>query len=142
MKKICFIICILLSNICYGQEALEKGQPAPEDGIFLTKEEAAKVLAEKQAAEKICKINLDASLESQKTKCDYEKGLLQNELSYEKKKQKEINNIRDVQDEKLYDRIADSGDDLYWFMGGLVLGSAVVGSAAVGVVVIINQVLP
>ena len=142
MRTICLMTFFLFSYTSYAQVALEKGQPCPEDGIFLTKEQAAKVIAEKQAAEQICKINQDSALEQSKAKCEYEKGLLNNELSYEKSKFTEISKLRDVQDKKLYDRITDSGDNLYWFIGGIAAGATVVSAAAVGIVIFINQVNP
>lgn len=140
MKTLCFIISLLLSSTSLAQVSLAKGQPAPEEGIFLTKEQAAKVIAEKQAVEQICKINQDAALELSKTKCEYQKNLLNNELSYEKSKYLEISKLRDVQDEKLYDRISDSGDNLYWFAGGIVAGAATAAAVSISIVLVINQV--
>ena len=142
MRTLCLMISFLLSSTSLAQVSLEKGQPAPEAGVFLTKEQAAKVIAEKQAAEQICKINLEAAVEQSKAKCEYEKGLLKNELSYEKKKFTEISKLRDVQDQKLYDRIDDSGDNLYWFIGGIAAGATFTAAASVGIVVLINQVNP
>ena len=142
MRILCLMTFFLLSSTSYAQVSLEKGQPAPETGIFLTKEQAAKVIAEKQAAEQICKINQDAAVEQSKAKCEFEKGLLNNELFYEKSKFTEISKLRDVQDEKLYSRISDSGDNLYWFIGGIAAGATVAAAASVGIVVFINQVNP
>ena len=48
---------MLFTNASFAQVPIEKGQPAPETGVFLTKEQVAKILAEKQAAIEICKIN-------------------------------------------------------------------------------------
>ena len=47
MRILCLMTFFLLSSTSYAQVSLEKGQPAPEAGIFLTKEQAAKVIAEK-----------------------------------------------------------------------------------------------
>lgn len=140
MKILCFIISLLFCSTSLAQVSLAKGQPAPEEGIFLTKEQAAKVIAEKQAAEQICKINQDAAAAQSKAKCEYEKGLLKNELSYEKTKFTEISKLRDVQDEKLYERISDSGDNLYWFAGGIVAGAATAAAVSISIVLVINQV--
>jgi hypothetical protein len=142
MRTLCLTIFFLFSCTSYAQVSLEKGQVAPEAGIFLTKEQAAKVIAEKQAAEQICKINLDSAVEQLKARCEYEKGLLNNELFYEKSKFTEISKLRDVQDEKLYDRISDSGDNLYWFAGGIVAGAATAAAVSISIVLVINQVNP
>lgn len=140
MRILCFIISLLFCSTSLAQVSLEKGQPAPEAGIFLTKEQAAKVIAEKQAAEQICKINQEAAVEQSKAKCEFEKGLLKNELSYEKSKFTEISKLRDVQDEELYQRISDSGDNLYWFAGGIVAGAATAAAVSISIVLVINQV--
>lgn len=142
MKIIYFLILSLFSNGLLAQVALEKGQPAPETGIFLTKEQAAKILADKQAAEQICKIEKEAAVAIEKNRCEYDKNVLKNELSYEKTKFEEINRLRDVQEKRLYETVSDSGDNLYWFVGGIAIGATISATAAVGIVVFINQVNP
>jgi hypothetical protein len=142
MRKICLLTCLFLSNTSYAQTAVAAGQPSPADGIFLTKKEAAKVIAEKKAAEEICKITIEENTQVLKTKCDYDKSILQNEVDYEKNKFIEISKLRDVQDKDLQQRIADSGDNLYYFLGGLAVGTVVVGAITVGAFVYVNQVYP
>jgi hypothetical protein len=142
MKTLLFIATLLLSTSVLAQTAVPKGQPVPEEGIFLTKEQAAKIIAEKQAIEQTCKINQEAALEQSKIKCEYEKGLLKNELDYEKSKYNEINKIRDVQEEKLYDAVSDSSSNIYWFIGGVAVGAVTTAAASVGIVILINQVIP
>jgi hypothetical protein len=142
MRNLCLTILFLLSSTSLAQVPVEKDQPVPEAGIFLTKEQAAKVIVEKQAAEQICRINQDAAVEQSKAKCEYEVGLLKNELSFEKSKFTEINKLRDVQETRLFEAVSDSGDTLYWFVGGVVTGAAVTAVATVGVIVMINQVSP
>lgn len=84
MRILCFMTSLLLCSTSLAQVSLAKDQPAPEDGVFLTKEQAAKVIAEKQAADQTCKIQQESSYTQIKIKCEYEKNLLRNELSYEK----------------------------------------------------------
>lgn len=140
MRNICFLILCLFSNGSLAQVALEKGQPAPETGVFLTKEEAAKVIAEKQVAEEICRINQGAAVSLEKNKCEYENNLLKNQLSYEKSKYDEISKLRDVQEDRLYETISDSGSNLYWFAGGVVAGAATAAAVSISIVLVINQV--
>jgi hypothetical protein len=142
MRILCLILSLLFCSTSLAQVSLAKGQPAPEDGIFLTKEQAAKILAEKQAAEQICKINQEAAVAVEKNKCDYDKNLLKNELNYEKTKYEQISKLRDVQEERLYETVADSGDNLYWFVGGITIGATAAAATAVGIVILINQVNP
>ena len=90
MKTLCLLISLTLSSVCYAQTAVEKGQPSPDDGVFLTNEEAAKIIAEKEAAQKRCDIKVETEVEKQKVNCQYEKNLLKNELDFQKKKFDEI----------------------------------------------------
>lgn len=142
MRILIFLITLLFAQTSFAQTAIEKGQPAPETGVFLTKEQAAKILADRETAEKICKINQDAAVAVEKNKCEYDKSLLKNELNYEKTKYEQISKLRDVQEERLYDSIADSADNLYWFVGGITIGATAAAATAVGIVIIINQVNP
>ena len=86
MRILCIVLSFLLSVNSLAQTAVAKGQPSPADGVFLTKEEAAKILAEKQAAAEIYRINMEAAVEKEKNKCDLYKSLLKNEPELEKKK--------------------------------------------------------
>jgi len=140
MKIILFLFTLMFANTALAQVALEKDQPAPESGVFLTKLEAAKVLADKQVAAEICKINQEAAVSLEKNKCEYEKNLLKNELSYEKSKYDEISKLRDVQEDRLYETVSDSGSNLYWFAGGVVAGAATAAAVSISIVLVINQV--
>lgn len=142
MRLLCLMLSLMLSNTSLAQVAIVKGQPAPADGILLTKEEAAKILAEKQAAEEICRVNSEASLEKEKAKCELTSGLLKNELELEKKKFDEINKLRNEQDKVFMDRIDDSGDNTYYFFGGLAVGALTTTIAVIGTIVLIKQVQP
>jgi hypothetical protein len=140
MRIICLTLLLLLSKVSFAQIPVVEGQPSPEDGIFLTKEQAAKILSEKQAAEKICKINSEAETDKQKAKCDFDKALLNNELQFEKKKFDEILKLRDGQDKILYDRIDDAGTNPYYFFGGVATGTVVTGLVVVGTMILIEQI--
>jgi G3E family GTPase len=139
MKALCIAFSFILSANSLAQTAVAKDQPSPADGIFLTKEEAAKILAEKQAAAEICRINSEAVVEKEKNKCVLDKGLLKNELELEKKKFDEISRLRNEQDKVLLDRIDDGGDNAYYFFGGLAIGAVISTVAIVGTIMLIKQ---
>lgn len=134
MKTLCLIISLTLSSICFAQTAVEKGQPSPDDGVFLTNEEAAKILAEKEACEKRCQVNIETEVEKQKTNCETEKNLLKNELDFQKNKFDEIIALRDKQEEELIRKIKEQNNGLYWFLGGAAVGIAV----AAGTVLVVD----
>ena len=70
MRNTFFILCLFFSFNASAQVALSKGQPAPEEGIFLTKEQAAKILADKEAAKEICRIDKEAAVAIEKNRCE------------------------------------------------------------------------
>ena len=62
MRLVALFTALLFATTVNAQVALKTGDPAPNDGVFLTNEQAAKILAEKEAQEQICKANTDGHL--------------------------------------------------------------------------------
>lgn len=125
MKIICFLISLTLSSVCFGQTAVERGQPSPDDGVFLTNEEAAKIIAEKEAAEKRCLLRIESAVGTEKINCELDKSSLKNELEFQKNKFDQIIALRDKQEEELIKKIKEENNGLYWFFGGAAVGIAI-----------------
>lgn len=134
MRILCFLVSLILSSVCFAQTAVEKGQPSPDDGVFLTNEEAAKIIAEMDAAEKRCQIRIDSVVETEKINCELEKQLLKNHLKYQQEKFDKLIDLRDKQEEELIRKIKEENNGLYWFLGGAALGIA----AAASTVFVLN----
>lgn len=139
MKIILFLVSLTLSSVCFAQVPIEKGQPAPENGVFLTNNQAAKLIAEKNAADKICEVNKTYAVEIEKQQCILDKKTLQNEVDYQKNKFDQIIKIRDENEKELYRKIGDGGNNLYWFAGGIAAGATTVVVSVATVYMIMNS---
>lgn len=126
MKNILLTLIFLTSFSAAAQVDIAKGEPAPEDGVFLTNLQAAKIIAEKKAADKICEIEKDFAIDTETYQCSLDKELLKNEIKYEKEKYDQIIKIRNKNEEDLYRKIGDGGNNLYWFAGGIAAGATTV----------------
>lgn len=139
MKIIIFLASLTLSSVCLAQVPIEKGQPAPENGVFLTNNQAAKLIAEKNAVDKICEVNKTYAVEIEKQQCVLDKKTLQNEVDYQKSKYDQIIKIRDENEKDLYRKIGDGGNNLYWFAGGIAAGATTVVVSVATVYLIMNS---
>lgn len=139
MKNIVLFLFFLFSFDAAAQVDIAKGQPAPADGVFLTNLEAAKIIAEKKAADKICQIEKDFAVDTEVYQCSLDKQLLKNEIKYEKTKYDQIVKIRDKNEEDLYRKIGDGGNNLYWFAGGIAVGATTVVTSIATVYLIMSS---
>lgn len=135
--SITLIMCMAFS--ANAQTAVKAGDIVPVNGVLLTNEEAAKILAEEEYRKKICKINSDIQLELAETKCKYEKSNLQISLDLQKEKEEEILRLKDTEAEELYAKVGTTGDGVMWFAGGLVVGILTVTAASATIFFVANK---
>lgn len=135
MRIIAIVTALMFAASVNAQVAIKKGQAAPENGVFLTNAQAAKILAEKEAKEKLCNANISYEKEKVTSVCKLEKQRLQISLDTSKEKHEEIVRIKDKEITKLYEQVEENSADYgaYWFAGGIVLGAI---SAAIGSITI------
>ena len=129
---------VFFSFSANAQLAVKEGDEVPKDGVFLTNEEAAKVLAEQEAAEKRCKENTNFLLESKDNKCNLERKLVETELQYEKEKLNKLLDLKDQQNKELLKRADDSSNNIYWFAGGTAVGVLTTLLVTVGVYFLVS----
>lgn len=132
------LAAVFLSFSANAQLAVKEGDEVPKDGVFLTNEEAAKVLAEQEAAEKRCKENTNFLLESQGNKCVLERKIVESELQYEKEKFNKIFELKDQQNKELLKRVDNSDNNIYWFSGGTAIGVVTTLLVTVGVYFLVS----
>ena len=135
MRVIALITAMMFATSVSGQVALKAGEPAPADGVFLTSEQAAKILAEKEAQEQICKANTEYEKQKIESVCTLEKNVLQITLDTQKKKYDEIVKLKDEENKRLYEQIEESSADYgaYWFAGGLAFGALVAAGSSIAI---------
>ena len=135
MRVIAILTAMMFAVSVNAQVALKEGDPAPSDGVFLTNQQAAKVLAEKEAQEKICKANTDFEKEKVTSVCKLEKKTLQISLDTQKQKYEEIVALKDAENKRLYEQVEESTADYgaYWFAGGLALGAVIAAGSSIAI---------
>lgn len=135
MRVVAILTAMMFAVSVNAQVALKAGDPAPVDGVFLTNQEAAKILAEKEAQEKICKANTDLEKEKVTSVCKLEKKTLQISLDTQKQKYEEIVALKDAENKRLYEQVEESTADYgaYWFAGGLALGAVIAAGSSIAI---------
>jgi hypothetical protein len=125
IKNICFMLCFFLPLQALGQTALDKGEEAPEDGVFLTKKEAAKLIAEKELFSEKLKLELSEQKEELNIICEGEKKIKDLYLDAEKEKGSLLIGLKDKQIENLYKELEKQNKDysVWWFLGGATVGT-------------------
>lgn len=125
IKNICFTLCFFLSLQTLAQVPLDKGQKAPEDGIFLTKEEAARIIAEKELFSEKLKLELDEQKQELNITCEGEKKIKDLYLDAEKEKSSLLLDLKQKQIENLYKQLEKQSTDysMWWFAAGATIGT-------------------
>lgn len=131
MKITAFITMLFFSSTCFAQVAIKAGQKVPQDGIFMTNEEAAKIISEREEEKKRLELELNFQKKELEIKCDSDLKISELNLDLEKEKSASILQLKNKEIENLYEQIEeDSGNyDIWWLAGGIVLGT--VGSIAI-----------
>jgi hypothetical protein len=125
IKNICFMLCFFIPLQALAQVPLDEGEKAPEDGVFLSKEEAAKVIAERgQFSEKL-ESELREQKEELKIICEGEKKIKDLYLDAEKEKGSLLLDLKQKQIENLYKQLEKESTDysMWWFVAGATVGT-------------------
>jgi len=125
IKNICFTLCFFLPLQVLAQVPLDKGEKAPEDGVFLTKREAAEIIVERKAAKE--KLELELSLQKKELDiiCEGEKKIKDLYLDTEKEKGSLLLDLKQKQIENLYKQLEKENTDysMWWFATGAAVGT-------------------
>lgn len=120
IKNICFIACFFLSSATYAQVAIDKGEKAPEDGVFYTNLEAAQLIADRKAEREKFQLALDSQRKESEVLCEGEKKVKDLQLKALEEKEKLLLSIKDQQIRNLEEQLKKEIDDysMWWFAGG------------------------
>jgi len=125
IKNLLFICCFFISLPVLAQTAIDKGQEAPEDGVFYTNTEAVKLIADRKALKERHELELNSQKEELNIVCDGEKKVKDLYLDMEKQKSKLLSDLKDKQIENLYKALEKESEDysMWWFAGGATVGT-------------------
>ncbi len=119
------MLCFFLPLQVLAQVPIDKGEEAPEDGVFLSKEEAAKVIAEREIFSEKLKLELNEQKEELKIVCEGEKKIKDLYLDAEKEKNSVLLDLKQKQIENLYKQLEKESADysMWWFVAGATVGT-------------------
>ena len=125
IKNICFMLCFFLPLQVLAQVPIDKGEKAPEDGVFLSKQEAAKIIVEREALSEKLKLKLEEQKEELSIICEGEKKIKDLYLEAEKEKGSLLLDLKQKQIENLYKQLEKESDDysMWWFVAGATVGT-------------------
>lgn len=128
MRFLAFFVCgMLFSSVAVASTNVKVGDVVQEDGVLLTKEEAAKVIAEKRLASERC----EEKVAYTRSVILLEEGLkiknLETDLAAEKQKSEAVISLKDQEIDRLYKQIESEGGnyDAYFVVGGAFVGVVV-----------------
>ena len=126
-----FMVSLFMSWPVLAQTSIDKGESAPEDGVFFTNLEAAELIAERESSKEKLKFELEEQEKRLNVVCQGEKEVKDLKLQIEKEKNIDILSIKDKQIDNLYKQLEKESVDysLFWFVGGATV--ATVASVAI-----------
>lgn len=119
------ILCMFFSSSVFAQSVIKKGEVAKQDGVFLTVQEAAQMIADKEMSEKERQLELEFIKKELETKHDGEKRKLNSKLEIMEEKNKMVLELKQRQIDNLYKELEEKSKDysLWWLAGGIAAGA-------------------
>lgn len=119
------ILCMLFSFSAFAQVPVKTGDRIPADGVYLTLQEAAELIADKEFRERECKLELDFAKKELETKHSGEVQKLNSKIEIMDEKNKIVLELKQKQIDNLYKELENKKDySLWWASGGVVAGAA------------------
>lgn len=123
LKKI--ILCMLFSLPSFAQTAVKAGDIIPADGVYLTLQESAELIADKEFRERECKLELEYTKKEIETKHEGELKKLNATIEIMDEKNTIVLDLKQKQIDNLYKELEENSKDysLWWMTGGIVAGA-------------------
>jgi len=123
------LICSLMMFSVSGYAeviGIEKGQPAPFDGVLVDKETAVKMISAQEYQEKECDAKVEYEVGKATNSCSLEKGILEAKLASEIERNQKILAIKERELDRLNKEIGKSTGNWgpVWFLTGATIGIA------------------
>ena len=126
MRGFTFIIVFLYSCIVSAQNVvpLSEGDPAPFDGVLLSKEAAADVIVKSETSDEKCDAKTEYKVGKAVSECELYKGIAECKLETEINKNVELLSLKNGEIDRLNESLEKSGTNWgpVWFVGGAAVG--------------------
>ena len=127
MKSLLICSLVMFSVSSYAEViGVEKGQPAPFDGVLVDKETAVKIISSDEFKEKECDAKIEYEVGKATNSCLLEKGILEAKLASEKARNEKILAIKEREIDRLNKEIGKTTGNWgpVWFLTGATIGIA------------------
>lgn len=127
MKLLALFTLIMFSTASIAATNVKVGDIVEKDGVLLTNEEAANILAESKAQKERCKADIEFEKEKTRLELQLKINNLQSDFLAEKEKNKVVLELKERETERLYKELDKASNDY--------LPYAIMGSTFAGVIV-------
>jgi len=128
MRFIAVLIMVLFSCASSAQEVvpIDEGTPAPFDGVLLSMDAAAQILASDEVSEEDCLNKADYAVAKATNSCILDKEIAESSLKIERETSKQLIALKGQEIERLNKKLEESSVDWgpFWFAGGATVGVA------------------
>ena len=125
MKNLLICSVMMFSFSSYAEViGIEKGQPAPFDGVLVDKETAVKMISAQEYQERECDAKVEYEVGKATNSCSLERGILEAKLASEVERNKKILAIKEKELDRLNKEIGKSTGNWgpAWFLAGASIG--------------------
>jgi len=126
MRSFVFVIMFLYSCAALAQNIvpLSEGDPAPFDGVLLSKEAAADVIIKSETSDEKCDVKTEYKVGKAVSECELYKGITEAKLETEISKNVELLSLKNGEIDRLNESLEKSGTSWgpFWFVGGAAVG--------------------
>jgi len=128
MRSVIFVSVFLYSCAALSQDVapLLEGDPAPFDGVLLSKDVAAGVIVKDETSGERCDAKIEYKVGKAVSECELYKGITESKLETETSKNTELLLLKDGEIDRLNKSLESSGTDWgpVWFVSGAAVGVA------------------
>jgi len=121
---LCSVMFFSLASFSQEIVPIDKGTPAPFDGVLLDKSAAAQVISSDEVSEEECENKTDYAVSKATNSCVLKKDIAESSLRIERETSKKLVILKNQEIDRLNKKLEEAGTDWtsLWFGAGTVVG--------------------
>ena len=126
MKLVSVLMIAFFSFASFAQEIvpIDKGAPAPFDGVLLDKDAAAKIISSDEVTTEECANKTEYAVSKATNSCILKKDIAESSLRIERETNKRLTILKNKEIDRLNEKLEKASADWgpWWFAGGTTVG--------------------